>query len=546
MYVESVPDGAEFDFVVVGAGSAGCVLANRLSADPAHRVLLVEAGGRDNHIEIRVPVLVAKVLNDERLTWPYVTEPQAHLGGRTQKWARGRVIGGSSSINGGVFVRGDPLEYDHWRDTLGCTGWGYADLLPVFKRLEHCPWGDPAVRGRGGPISCTRLDRFDALAEGYLAALGEHGIPVRDDYNAGQYEGGGYIQMATRAGLRDSAAVGYLHPIARRRNLAVLPRATVARVLLDGRRATGVELVVAGSTRRVVARREVILSAGPMGSPQLLELSGIGAPQVLGGVGVPVAHALPAVGENLRDHPNTRISYECTQPITINDMLRSPWRKFREGARFLLTRRGMMAISSSTVQAHVRSRPEEPQPDMTLRLHPLSGKDRYSRTPEHGLDPWSGFTIGVTLLRPRSVGALHIRSRDPLEHPVMDPRYLSHEADAQRFLDGLRIVRALARQPSLARFIVRETRPGPGMVDDGELMDYVRSTVQTAWHQVGTCRMGTGDEAVVDPRLRVRGIERLRVVDSSVFPTIPAANTNIPSIACGEKGADLILEDARA
>ncbi|HSQ02439.1 MAG TPA: GMC family oxidoreductase N-terminal domain-containing protein [Burkholderiales bacterium] len=546
MYVSSVPDNAEFDFIIVGSGSAGCAVANRLTADGRHRVLLIEAGGRDNHYHIHIPVLVAHALNDARWIWPYMTEEQRHLNGRTQKWTRGRVIGGSSSINGGIFVRGDPKEYDSWRDHQGCAGWGYSDLLPIFKRLEHYPQGDPAVRGRGGPIHCTKLDRFDALSDAYLAACAEQGYRVLDDYNDGSYEGASYIQMATRRGFRNSSAVGYLRPALKRPNLTVLTRALVTRVLLDGQRATGVEVRFGNVTRKVSARREVVLSAGPMGSPQLLELSGIGSTDILQKLGIPVAHHLPGVGENLRDHPNTRLTFECALPITINDVLRSPWLKFKEGLKFAFKRTGLLSISSSTVQAHIRSDSGETQPNMVLRLQPLSGKDRYARTPQLGLDPFPGFTIGITLLRPRSVGALHIQSRDASEHPRMDPKYLSHEADAQLFLDGIHLARQLSQRPALKPLVVRETRPGPEVQDEAALLEYIRSSVQTAWHQVGTCRMGVDTAAVVDPQLRVCGIADLRVVDSSVFPTIPAANTNIPSIAVGEKGADLLLEAARA
>ncbi len=545
MYVSSVPESAEFDYVIVGSGSAGCAVANRLTADGRHQVLLLEAGGRDNTYKIHVPLMVAHLLNDPRWTWPYVTEPQPHLNGKPTKWVRGRVIGGSSSINGMIFVRGDPQEYDAWRDERGCTGWGYADMLPIFKRLEHFPEGDPAVRGSGGPIHCTRLKKFNALSEAYLAACGEAGYRVGDDYNDGNYEGAFYIQNSTRRGFRNSAAVGYLEPALARPNLTVLPNAAVTRVLMDGKRATGAEFRLGETTRRVRARREVVLSAGPLASPQLLELSGIGNSEILQKHGVSVVHHLPGVGENLRDHPNSRLTFECSQPITINDVLRSPWLKLKEGLKFALKREGLLSISSSIIQAHVKSEPHLKQPDLVLRLQPLSGKDRYARTPEHGLDPFPGFTIGVTLLRPLSVGSLHIQSPDPHQQASMDPRYLSHEADVQLFLDGLRLARKLSQRPALRPLVVRETRPGPDVQDDAGLLDYIRSTVQTSWHQIGTCKMGVDGEAVVDPELRVRGIAGLRVIDSSIFPTIPAANTNIPSIATGEKGADMVLAAAR-
>jgi choline dehydrogenase len=541
MYVTTVPDGAEFDYVVVGSGSAGCVVANKLSADGRISVLLLEAGERDSNHNIHIPLMVANILNDERWTWPYLTEPQTHLKGQQTKWTRGRVIGGSSSINGNLFVRGDPKEYDKWRDQFSCTGWGYAEMLPIFKRLEDFPEGDPALRGRGGPIHCTRLDRFDPLSDAFVDALVEQGYPRLADYNDGNYEGAAYLQYSTRRGLRNSSAVGYLRPAKDRPNLTIVTQAHATRVLMEGRRASGIEFRLGDGLRKARARREVVLSAGPLSSPQLLELSGIGNPDVLRSHGIDVVHALRGVGENLRDHPNTRLTFECSQPITINDVLRSPWLKLKEGMKYVFKRQGLLSICSSTVQAHVRSHPDETQPDMVLRLQPVSGKDRYARTPQHGLDPFPGFTFGVTLLRPRSVGAMHIRSRDPFQQASMDPRYLSHEADAQLFMDGLRIARQVASRPALKPFVVRETRPGPEVQDDSALLDYIRGSVQTSWHQIGTCKMGVDEAAVVDPELRVRGIDALRVIDSSICPTLPSANTNIPSIAIGEKGAEMML-----
>ncbi len=540
MYISSLGDNPEFDYIIVGAGSAGCALANRLSADGSSQVLLVEAGRRDNHVNIKVPMFVAKVLMDDRFTWPFKTEPQEHLDGRQQLWVRGRVIGGSSSINGNLFVRGDPKEFDKWRSD-GCAGWGWSDMLPVFKRIEDFPEGDAELRGRGGPIGVTRLHKFDELADAFVDACESMGSQRLHDYNDGSYEGTFYLQYSTRKGLRSSSAAGYLKPALHRPNLSVLPETSATRVLLDGRRATGIELSLGGTLRQVKARREVILSAGPLKSPQLLELSGIGNAEVLRAQGIDVVHHLPGVGENLRDHPNVRVTYECAKPLTVNDVLRNPLRKMREGMRFILTRKGFLAICSSTAQTNLRSDSSVSQPDLVLRMMPVSGKDRYARTARYGLDPWSGFSIGITPLQPHSTGTVHIRSRDPHEQAAMDPRYLSHEADLQLFMDGIKRARAIAQNPSMSPLIVRETRPGPGVTDDSGLIDYIRSGVNTSWHMVGTCKMGTGEDAVVDPQLKVHGIERLRVVDSSIFPTIPSSNTNAASIATGEKAADMIL-----
>jgi choline dehydrogenase len=546
MYVETVPNNARYDFIIVGAGSAGCVLANRLSENPAHQVLLIEAGGRDKTLNVRIPVLVANILRDERYTWPFMTEPQVHANGQKHLWVRGKIIGGSGSINGSLFVRGDPLEYDAWKDQ-GCTGWSYADLLQYFKRLEDFPAGDPRVRGRGGPIGVTKLEDFSELSDAFVEAAEKRGYRKVSDYNDGvNYEGTAYLQVSTRRGLRSNSAFEYLRPAASRRNLTILTEALAARVLTQERRASAVEFIHRGERKCALARREVILAAGPLESPKLLELSGIGNGELLSRHGIPVVNHLPGVGENLRDHTDVRLSFQCAKPITINDVMLSPWRKLKEGMKFVFKRQGLLTISSTTARSVLRSDPGLRQPDLTLRLLPRSGKDRYARSRRYGSDDYSGFSIGVTVLQPRSIGTVHIGSTDPSKQAIMDPRYLSSEDDIRLVMHGIRIAREIAECPSLKKLIVRETRPGLEVQDHDRLLEYVRATTATSWHMVGTCKMGIDPMAVVDPELRVRGMSNLRVIDSSICPTIPSTNTNAPTLAIAEKGAALVLEGARA
>jgi choline dehydrogenase len=531
----------DFDFIVIGAGSAGCAVAARLSEGGHERVLLIEAGPRDASINIHIPLMVVNLLKDPAYTWPLVTEPQAALNGRTQLWTRGRMLGGSSSINGCVYVRGDPAEFDSWA-ALGLPGWGWSDMLPYFKRMESYRRGDPATRGHDGPIGVTSLEHFDALADAYVEANGQAGFDIVEDYNGGHYEGAAYLQYSTRRGFRSSAAVGYLKPARRRANLSVMTDALVTRVIIEGGVATGVEIRRGGELTRIGARKEVILSAGPVHSPALLEHSGIGQAARLRDLGIDVVRDLSGVGENLADHPNTRLTFECTRPITINDALQRPTVKVKEGLKFALFGKGLLSICSAVAHTVMRSSPDEPRPDLKLQLQPFSGKDRYARRPQDGLDAHSGFTIGVMGLRPRSRGWTHIRSADPAVHPMIDPKYLDDPHDADVLLAGIKAVRRIVSHPAMQRMIVRETRPGSDTVSDEQIRDYIRQTTQTTWHIVGSCKAGTDSQAVVDPELRVRGVGGLRVIDSSIFPTIPSSNTNAPTIALGERGAEMVLD----
>ncbi len=530
-----------FDYIVVGAGSAGCVLANRLSAGNIHSVLLLEAGPPDSYIWIHIPIGYAKTMFHPRLNWCFYTEPEAGMNDRKIYWPRGKTLGGSSSINGLISVRGQREDYDRWA-AAGNSGWSYADVLPYFKRLEHAVGGDTAYHGVGGPLWRSPIAKRHELIEAVIAAGAEAGIPRNDDFDGARQEGVGYYHLTTRNGWRCSTADAYLKPVRKRRNLRIETQAQVTKILFEGKRAAGVSYRHHSGDRVALAEREVILCAGALQSPQLLQLSGVGPRALLESFGIRIAHELPGVGENLQDHLQARVLFECTRPITTNDDLRSWWRTLKMGLDYVLTRSGPMAIGINQGGIFARIDPASATPDVQFHVATLSSD--MAGSPTH---KFSGFTFSVCQLRPESRGTVRIKSPDPLDPPAMRPNYLSAARDRQTLVAGIRLARRLAATRALSPYVRREYRPGPEAASDEALLEFAKTTGGTIFHPSGTCRMGDARDAmaVVDARLRVHGLEALRVVDCSVMPTLTSGNTNVPVVMIAEKASDMILADRR-
>jgi choline dehydrogenase len=527
----------QFDYVIVGAGSAGCVLANRLSADANVRVCLLEAGGKDNHPWLHIPVGYFFNFDHPRTDWRYRTEPEPGLGGRILKYPRGKVLGGTSSINGMVYIRGHALDYDNWRQQ-GNVGWGWSDVLPYFKRSENQIRGPGDAHGVDGELNIDDLRATWEILEAFRKAAIQTGIPATEDFNGGESEGVGYFQVTQKNGRRMSTSRAFLKPASSRKNLTILTHCLVQRIRFADHRAVGVEFLQNGIPAYVGSEKEVILSAGAIGSPQILQLSGIGPPALLQKHGIDIRHASPCVGERLQDHPAVRTMFKVKNTRTLNDQLSSWTSKAGMVWEYLISRRGPLTIPPALVNAFVKSHPSRAAPDLQYVVYPLT----YDAVGEPA-HKFSAFTASICLVRPESRGSVRIVSPDPAVHPEIRLNFLTNVTDIQAAIAGIRGIRRVCGAEALKQYEVEEFRPGRDLVSDDELAAAACNITATIFHPTSTCAMGPDDAAVVDSRLRVRGVDRLRVADASVMPTIISGNTNAATIMIAEKAADIIKNE---
>ena len=528
-----------FDYIIIGAGSAGCVLANRLSASGKHTVLLLEAGGRDRDPWIHIPIGYSKLFNKPSVNWMYETEPEPELNNRRIFQPRGKVLGGSSSINGLVYIRGQREDFDTWRQ-MGNTGWAFDDVLPYFKRSEDQQHGENDVHGAGGPLSVSDQTETHPICDAFIEAGQQVGIPYNHDFNAGSQEGMGYFQTTSRNGLRCSTAVGYLRPANSRRNLRVETNAQATKLVFEGKRASAVNYVQNGISKRAEARGEIILSGGAFNSPQLLELSGIGDPAILAQHGIETLVASPNVGNNMQDHLQVRMLFSSKSNNTWNDAYHSIIERLNMGLRFALQRKGPLTISAGYAAAFFKTREELATPDVEVHFL-LFSTDKMGQP----LHKHSGFSASVCQLRPDSVGSVHITSADPFAYPAIKPNYLTAQTDRDVNVAGLLKLREIMQAPAMRTYMKEELEPGLALASYDELLEYCREKASTIYHPACSCAMGPGDDAVVTPELRVNGVEGLRVVDASVMPKLVSGNCNAAIIMMAEKASDMILEAAR-